>query len=453
MVHRSALPPSIRRPWWLRMKDSLPWNTAFMALLLCLLVGGYAVLKWRCGGIAELSEHFRQRISIEGTAVPGIAHLISKHGATIDGMIGAYGVRLEAADGTLLLDQPTALNATGFERLPAFAGTLLNHERLLNRINHTAVTIYRDAMLRWRDQQHRRLLIPMSELGGGSSGTLEVPLPTALQEAVPSLSRLDELMRLIAAGDRNTLHLVPVSSAVAPDQAPVVAEIKDIASTWAPRTAPADERIARHLRAQWGQALLPGPTLGDGPANLAQHLAIVLSDVLQRDLRRVIDEDMGIFWLFGWLRWFEVWVWCLFGVLASALYYQGQFLLGWTKRVWTPRGTGHVLLQLFHVPIMSLTVFWIFSYVSSAQAPLDMVRSTPALLAYAFIFGLFPYLAFDLLRKATSQLRENLKFVPEQATTTRSVAVPAAPATPPDRPPHLAELRQRLRRMATAPLE
>lgn len=433
---------------WRDVRDSLACNTLFVALLLIIAVTGYVWLKWEQGGITQLVASADRA----GATASGLTRLVARHGATLDGIVSAYGVRVDAAGGDLRLDQPAVINLTGFERLPAFHGVLLACDRRLAAINQAGATLWRDLMMRWRDGERRRLLIPMGELDGRTAGTLEVPLPDTWRESVPTLAHLDELAQRIA-GAGNILHVAPPANATPPT---TLAEgMRGIATTWAPATRPADAELANLLRTTWSTRLATGlgRPLADG-GTIAGNLAVALDQGLKQRLREVIDEDLGIFWLFGWLRWFEVWAWCMFGVLAGALYHQGQFLMGWSRRAWTPRGTLHVVLQIFHVPLMSLAVFWLFSYVTASQAPLDLVRSTPALLAYAFIFGLFPYMAYDLLRKATSQLRDSMKTVPDQiGTGTRTVPVPPSPPSMPGQPPHVGDLRRQLTRIATAPIE
>ncbi len=446
-------PPAPLPPWWRPRHDSLPWNTVLMAVLLCCATGGYLLLKRSYGGLTELATHCEGIPAGERT---GLHQAIAKHGATIAGIIGNYGVHGDGAEGGLRLKRTTTIDSTGFERLPAFTGALLACEHRIARVNRAAAALHQEIMARWRDGTGHRLLIPAGELAAGRPGVLEVPLPDLLLEPSASLARLDTLAQLIGGGAHNLLHTA--ATPATPTASPLADELRTIAGTWVPRPADADAAIIRELRRQWTARIaadLP-PTDAANGADLpiAQRVAGALDADLHRNLRQVIDEDMGIFWLFGWLRWFEVWAWCVFGVLAGTLYHQGQFLMGYAKRPWIPRGTLNALLQLLHVPFMSLAVFWVFAYVTGSQAPLDLARSTPALLAYAFIFGIFPYTAYDLLRKATSQLRDSIKPVPGQvATAPRTVTVVAAPPTAPDQPPHLNALRERLRRIATAPIE
>jgi hypothetical protein len=225
-----------------------------------------------------------------------------------------------------------------------------------------------------------------------------------------------------------------------------------------PWTCTDPDGVARRLRGEWYAQLRSSEAPQDLPAGtrLVDALARQTEQRLQDRLVKALVGDQGWFWLVGCWRWLEVVSWCIFGVLAHSLLHLGNFLMGWTGGgVWTPRQGWYTAVKMLHVPLMSLAVFWIFAYATGEDGPLDLVRSNPALIAYAFIFGLFPTLAYDALRKVTENLRKALdsRATTGDTQTIREVAVPAGQPPAPGKPPQFGQLRERLGRIATAPLE
>ena len=206
--------------------------------------------------------------------------------------------------------------------------------------------------------------------------------------------------------------------------------------------------------AEAGDPVVPGTA--HSPAGRPLHLVQAEDLLLREQLKGIVQEDLGFFWLVGYWRWMEVTSWCAFGVLAQALLHTGYFLLNWQGRErWKPRSLIYTLLQLVHVPVMSLVVFWLWTYSSADAGPMDATRSTPALLAYSFVFGLFPTLAYDLLRKFAATVRTGLAMTnatPSESELSRRVTVDAPTPRATGTAPSFGELRSRIKAIATAPI-
>lgn len=469
-------PWSLRAWRWLdeHCYRSLPFHALFLGLVMVAVMGGYLLAKRP----PDPDQAPRPRPTTWFTR----GHFYTVYSRisqrSLDNATNRYGVRSDPGTGDLKLDGDELTlasgDATGFERLPAFRSALASCRRRLAAHNAAAEVAARSLLNQWlvNDGDRDVLLIPIT--GAAGPGVIEIPLAANhFQRLTGGFRLLGELYTVIS---RPRLHwLATPATTTTPPTATALdwhgtltalaATAKQLHASEDPSrllVTPADQAIlVSTVGALIGQRLVEAgdpavPGTREVLAGRPLHLVQAEDQLLREQLKGIVQEDLGFFWLVGYWRWMEVTSWCAFGVLAQALLHTGYFLLNWQGRErWKPRSLIYTLLQLVHVPVMSLVVFWLWTYSSTDAGPMDATRSTPALLAYAFVFGLFPTLAYDLLRKFAATVRTGLAMTnatPSEVELSRRVTVDAPALRPQGAPPSYGELRSRVKAIVTAPI-
>ncbi len=444
--------------------NSLPLNAIFLLLILIVTIVVYTSGKIKYQRTYET--HVQQ---------------------TVRGLLGNYSISIAKNSGQLELghsnhhtfDDPTE---TSFEKLPQFRGVLSRTHTHLQQLNIRTSDLFREYITRWATDTHTleirpEELFPANQQASEQQAIHIIAPGLIARKNIGTLQDFDNLLAALHHAYRpiNTPHKQAQPTPAKEDPlTPLQKQL--LAGTQFPEThsdvipqhktqqqlhAP-ERTIAHHtLMEQWLHSLLANPSFHYRPSSDSLQFTIYQNETkhLEKELQNIVNGELKGFWLFGSWRWIEIIAWSIFGIMTNNLLQCGMFLMGWKQEnIWTPRGTLYGLMQVVYVPFMSLAVFWLYAYGLSGADPLDGIRSTPAILAYAFIFGLFPTLPYDLLRKMTKSLRRSvdegpIRNIHKRNKTPTHIPVSTTQNDTKNTAPQFHGLHARIRDIATAPLQ
>lgn len=142
-----------------------------------------------------------------------------------------------------------------------------------------------------------------------------------------------------------------------------------------------------------------------------EQLLNTKSENLNCELSEVVQGELGGLWLLGYYRWFEIIFWVWFGVMTNGLIIHGYFLVGANRgSIYEPRESLRVLAKLFYAPLLALALFFLATFISAGQEAIALGSSSPVQLGFAFVLGLFPNQAYQLLKDlATRWFSEKIR--------------------------------------------
>lgn len=171
-----------------------------------------------------------------------------------------------------------------------------------------------------------------------------------------------------------------------------------------------------------------------------------------KDLRKVVERNVGFFWTSGSFFWWEMMALAVLGVLIRQLV---LFAKAYAQRggahVWRPRESLRTLMYVAVAPIFSLVIIWILSATNLVVVkPVIGDDWSNATVPIAFLLGLFPTLGYDVLRGLATGLF-NRGFKEDDRGRAKPKEIPAMPADMADEHgPSINGLRRRIRHHATA---
>lgn len=420
------------RSWYRERTDTIPLHIARMLLLLTVLMGSYVGAKLCLRPIYESTA-----LQVGVDAITRLHQVVWRQGE-------------------LRLEPEAVIVGSGYDKLDVGRGVLAESRAEILDANAriaSAVAWFR-APGRWNAAE-QRLVLPAERLSPGMMGALSWPCALAENEWT-----LDAIERILQAPAQ---RMLPPAAVTPPGPSRGNAGVQELLAGLRPPPAEpmqlpraAVQRFLAEL-VSWNGSEASVADGSFGPA-----VARELTKKLHGRLKAIIAMDSCCFWLFGCWRWLEIVAWCWFGVIGQALIGLGLFAMGWMDpgKVWKPRVYWLTLAQLAYVPLTALGIFWLWNYATAGEAPIDAGRSSPVILGYALILGLFPDLAYNLLRVVADRLLKGsyqnpaadggdktkqpglvVVSTPPQAATSvdelqrRVVAIAGAPWHKPDLPP------------------
>lgn len=175
--------------------------------------------------------------------------------------------------------------------------------------------------------------------------------------------------------------------------------------------------------------------------------------LFHRQLRTVVERNIGFFWVSGKYLWYEIMMLAALGVVTRKLVRLAtDYAAGDAKRKWQPRESIRTLMHLAVAPVFSLVIIWILTltHIISVKPLIGDVWSNGTV-PIAFLLGLFPSLGYKVLQGLAEGVFGR-RLVDEKAPKARPVGIPDAPTPPDGAAASLERLRQRVRNHATAVL-
>ncbi len=170
-------------------------------------------------------------------------------------------------------------------------------------------------------------------------------------------------------------------------------------------------------------------------------------------LTDLVHSEIGYFWLHGLWRGIEVILLTWLGVMTECLVRLGLTYAGRkTEKAqkWEPRETGRTFLKLAYAPIVSIVVIWTLYSTDVIQSDIANTTSAALVVTLAFVFGLFPNMAYSLLERLAKAIFKATSFAGPAMAESRRVSARNTPPTPKGHPPDFAAVRKAAEDHATA---
>lgn len=195
------------------------------------------------------------------------------------------------------------------------------------------------------------------------------------------------------------------------------------------------------------------PNAEDGPGG-AKSPKATNETLFHRQLRRVVERNIGFFWVSGKYLWYEIMMLAALGVVTRKLVlFAADYAGVRANRIWQPRESIRTLMQFAVAPVFSLVIIWILTltHIISVKPLIGDVWSNGTV-PIAFLLGLFPLLGYNVLHGLAEGVFGR-KVVEEKAAEAKPVEIPDPSSVPADGAAASFErLRQRVRHHATAVL-
>lgn len=197
-------------------------------------------------------------------------------------------------------------------------------------------------------------------------------------------------------------------------------------------------------------------------ASLSEAFDIVResrAELFRLDLYSVMSSETGLFWFFGSWKWFEIMWWTVFGVLTMALYSIGFASITGKqpgKQTWEPGESLRVVGRMFYAPAIAVVFFWLALSTNLIEEASFLASNTFGALAFAFVIGMAPNHVLRLVLNVLFLVMRGGakgKELSKSAKTSGRTVVSREPNRSEGELPTLEQLKNRVVRIATAPLE
>lgn len=458
-AHRGYAVRQSRRPAWLSEHvHAFAWLAAAIVVM-ALYISIHAVL--RCDYIKEIRPQVRNAVEL---------YVLRDHDVT-------SVLQLRVDDEPYRFD-PDDAGPLGIGKLPEARGVLARAEAVIQHYNsalHDYIKVLTAAFYPWEDDMNY-MVVPESALNpeteassaAGVSRVFRVTVESfaSVRHSYPNEQTLDAIVDMVRGADLVELQAGTLPKVVARAEG---AEAVIAAAEWISQKRDRLRQEVSRLFETPGATACPILAAAKGCAcpKTKRSGSALEETQFHRDLRTVVEGNIGFFWAMGDFLWYEIMMLAVLGVVTRKLvvfatdYASGRRDQRDTSAeddakplIWQPRESVRTLMQLVAAPIFSLVIIWILTLTNIISVkPLIGDTWSNGFVPIAFLLGLFPSLGYEALHGLAEGVFGR-RLVDEKAPKGNPQPILGAP---PDAPVGTAasfdRLRQRVRHHAMAVFE
>ena len=448
-----------RRPAWLSEHvHAFAWLAAAIVVM-ALYIWIHAEL--RCDYIKEIRPQVRNEVKL---------YALRHHAVT-----GVLELRVDDEPYRFDPDDPGPL---GIGNLPeARGGVLARAEAAIQHYNstlHDYIEGLTAAFYPWEDNIHY-MLVPQPALdpkaksnsAAGVSRVFRVTVESfaGVRHSYPNEQTLDAIVDMVRGAD-----LVELQAGKQPKVMPRAEGLR-AAKAAAKRISWKRDELRQEVSGLFEMPAtacpIPADAKGCGCPKTKHSGSAPEETRFHRELRTVVEGNIGFFWTMGKFLWYEIMMLAVLGVVTHKLVvFATEYASGRDQDqrdasardstgplIWQPRESVRTLMQLVAAPIFSLVIIWILTLTNIVSVkPLIADTWSNGIVPIAFLLGLFPSLGYQVLHGLAEGVFSR-RLVDEKRPTGNPQRILEAPDAPDGTAASFEQLRQRVRHHAMAVFE